>query len=176
MVMARAVTRKELMKKWILCALMLFNWNSLYASSNRVGDSILLSGPFQGGTLAIEASYLSFDGASMLQRQNNYLNGALLSQEDSMVASEDLLTPESAGLIVAICPNIGGVHEYLDLPVGRTLTCKLESNNLQELPLIYSENLQNLGDVLWVGPFPVLGVAKVQIPGTVLTIQNYRWN
>ncbi len=162
--------------KWLLTLFMVVISGASAASANRVGDQILLSGPFQGGTLAINASYISFDGASMLQRQNTYLSGSLISQEDSLIASEDLLTPESAGLIVAMCPNIGGVYEYLDLPVGRTLTCKLESSNLDQLPLLYSDNLQNLGDVLWVGPFPVLGVAKIQIPGSVLTIESYRWN
>lgn len=148
----------------------------VFSSNDRVGDNILLSGAYQGGTLRIEGSYLQFNGSAMMQRQSSYFNGQHMSQEDTWIASEDLITPETAGMMVALCPNLGGTHEYLDLPVGRTLTCRLESSSLDELPLLYSENFKNLGDVLWVGPFPVLGVAQIQIPGAMLKVQSYRWN
>lgn len=112
----------------------------------------------------------------MLQRQTTLLNGSVMETEDTWVAAEDLLTPENAGMMVALCQNIGGTHEYLDLPVGRTLTCRLESSQLEELPLLYSLALKNMGDVLWVGPFPVLGVAQLETAGALLKVSDYRWN
>jgi hypothetical protein len=156
----------------ILC--LIFSTNS-FANANRVGDQISLRGNFAGGSLEINGSYVSYQGSSMLQRTVTYLNGQNVGTEDSWLADEDILTPESAGLMVALCPNIGGVHEYLELPVGRTLTCRMDTQALTELPYIFAKNLQALGDKVWLAPFPVLGVAQIQVDGAYLQVQSYTW-
>lgn len=156
----------------MLC--LLLSTNS-FANANRVGDQISLRGNYAGGSLEINASYVSYQGSSMLQRSVTYLNGQNVGTEDSWLADEDILTPESAGLMVALCPNIGGVQEYLDLPVGRTLTCRLDTQSLSGVPYVFAKNLQSLGEMVWLAPFPVLGVAQIQVEGAYLQVQSYTW-
>lgn len=162
------------MKAFIL-SVTFFLSSSLFASANRLGDSIGLSGTFGGGTLQISASYVSHSGSSMLQRTETLLNGQNIGTEDNWITDEDVLTPENAGLIVAMCASIGGVQEYLNLPVGRTLTCRLNTQSLSELPYVYTKNLEALGEMVWLAPFPVLGVAQIQLDGVYLQVQSYVW-
>lgn len=154
---------------------LLFN-STLLADASRVGDSIFLSGNLAGQTLEMRGQYVTYQGSTMLQRTETTLNGQNIGTEDEWLADEDILTPEAAGLMVAMCPAMGGTQEYLDLPVGRTLTCRLNTQTLKELPYIYAKNLQALGDVVWLAPFPVLGVAQIQVEGAYLRVQSYRWN
>ncbi len=162
--------------KFIYLMLVLFIANSGFASTDRVGDSITIEGPFQGNRLNLEASYKSFSNGVMNQEDITSLGGSVISRESTAIASEDILTPETAGMMVAMCASIGGTHEYLNLPVGTTLTCRLNTQSLSNLPYVYSKNLELLGDVVWLGPFPVLGIAQIQLSGELLVIQNYRWN
>lgn len=124
----------------------------------------------------IYAEYTYFDGANMAQRQVTRIGGNTVSDETDLIGGEEIITPENAGLVVAMCDSVGGVHEYLNLPVGTTLTCRFNTQSLNRLPSIYSQNLEMMGDTVWVAAFPVLGVAQIQMEGGVLTVQNYHWN
>lgn len=156
----------------LLCLTQAF---ATYAGANRVGDTITLSGNFSGSTLEIVASYETYQNGSMLQRTVTKVNGMNAGTEDSWLAEEDILTPETAGLMVAMCPALGGDQVYLDLPVGRTLTCRLNTASLRELPYALAKSLQNLGEMVWLAPFPVLGVAQVQVEGAYLQVSSYTW-
>lgn len=164
------------MKSLSIIATLFLMSSSIFANASRVGDSITLRGSYAGGTLEINGRYVTFQGGTMLQRSETFLNGQNVGTEDEWLAEEDILTPESAGLMVAMCPAIGGTQEYLDLPVGRTLTCKLNTQSLRGLPYSFTKNLQTLGDMVWLAPFPVLGVAQIQVEGAYLQVQNYTWN
>lgn len=148
----------------------------IFASAARVGDSITIEGPFQGNQLKIVATYKSFSSGVMNQEQITTLGGSVISNEATQVAQEDILTPETAGLVVAMCESIGGQHVYLNLPVGNTLTCRINTQSLNGLPEIYAKNLELIGDVVWIGPFPVLGLAQIQLNGEIMVVTNYRWN
>jgi len=152
---------------------------STYASSQRVGDWIILEGSIQGMNSSLKGSYVSFNGSSMLQNTETTLNGSVINSESAYIASDEVITPEVAGLMVAMCADFGGVHEYLNLPVGKTLTCKLQGSNAHLIEEKFSlplGSLEALGEVLWIGPFPVLGLAKLESGGVTFTIANYHWN
>lgn len=146
------------------------------ADQSRVGDSMQISGMYQGMPMVIEANYARFEAGVMVQRQVTYLNGGVIADEETPLPTDEVLTPENAGLIVAMCESIGGTHETLSLPVGTTLTCRIDSQALIDLPAPFSKNFENLGSTVWVGPFPVLGVAQFLLEGNLFVIQKYHWN
>ena len=146
------------------------------ASSGRVGDRITLSGDSNGVQVVINASYVSYAPDRMQQRSQTLVNGNTVGVEDTFLMDDEILTPEGTGLIVALCDQIGGTHEYLALTVGQTLTCKMAADALTHSPIPYHNELAKMGDFVWFGPFPVMGVAKLEAQGTTLTIQDYSWN
>lgn len=160
----------------ILLAISFLTNLGVQASQDRVGDSILLKGMYQGMPMELEAKYLRFEAGVMVQKQVTKLNGAVINDEETPLPEDEVLTPENAGLIVAMCESIGGVHESLNLPVGTTLTCKIDSQSLINLPAPFSLNFESLGSTVWVGPFPVLGIAQFLLDGNLMVIQKYRWN
>lgn len=160
---------------WIITFLVFISFQVL-GTPNRVGDSILLKGTYQGMPMELEAKYLRFEAGVMVQKQVTRLSGSVVNDEETPLPEDEVLTPENAGLIVAMCEAIGGVHETLNLPVGTTLTCRIDSQSLTDLPAPFSLNFENLGSTVWVGPFPVLGIAQFLLDGNLMVIQKYHWN
>lgn len=160
---------------FVATALLLLNI-SARADQSRVGDRISLAGTTNGVQIVINASYESYSPDRMQQRSQTFVNGSSISLEDSFLMDDEILTPEGTGLIVALCDQIGGVHEYLALPVGQTLTCKMAADALTRSPIPFHHELAKMGDFIWFGPFPVMGVAKISSQGTTLTVQDYHWN
>lgn len=146
------------------------------ASETRVGDSIYLEGKTQGQTLGLESRYVKFDSGLMKQTQITFLGGTPVNSEDVYVDEQEVLTPEVAGLIVAMCDSLGGTQETLQLPVGTTLTCKIDSQSLHQIPGSLYRVLELLGNRVWIGPFPVLGIAQFEIGNDLIVIQKYHWN
>lgn len=164
--------------------------SNVMASTSRVGDYVVITGNFQGGVLEIKGAYTNFTRNMMAQKTTTKLSGNVLSEEETFLQADDVLTPEEAALMVAMCPQIGGTHEYLDLAVGRTLTCRVQgAENLVfgKIPYIIEEQLlsslrtiQNQleytsGNV-WLGPFPIMGMARLELDGAYLEVTDYRWN
>lgn len=112
----------------------------------------------------------------MKQTQITFLGGTPVNSEDVYVDEQEVLTPEVAGLIVAMCDSLGGTQETLQLPVGTTLTCKIDSQSLHHIPGSLYRVLELLGNRVWIGPFPVLGIAQFEIDNDLIVIQKYHWN
>lgn len=155
--------------------------------ASRVGDSITLKGSISGASYESTHRYTSFNGQSMQQSQDIFLNGNAMGSTVEEIAADDVMTPEKAGLVVALCPQIGGFFEEINLPVGRTATCRIDAAALQEAS--YQEkflgfNLENVVKMMdevnatqvWLGPFPVLGVAQMTLQSDLIQVTNYKWN
>lgn len=160
---------------------------SVSAQSERVGDFSVLEGTFQGGALSFTAEYVSSNGSGLIQRDSTVWNGQNLDTTDSYVANGDVMTPQTAGLLVALCPQIGGVLEELNLPVGRTATCRVSGESLESFlskksirGIDIRETVKFVNDVqadtIWLGPFPVLAVGQMTLQGSLLKLTNYNWN
>jgi hypothetical protein len=163
------------MKRILVLLLSLLTLN-VFANANRVGDSIRLEGVYEGYAAIFDMSYTYFDGTFMGQTTNVYIDGQLASQSTEELDSDSIVTLESAGLLVALCPQIGGVQEYLDLPVGRTLTCRITANKVSDSVFHMYKSLFAQAGTIWLGPFPVNGVAQMDLDGFVMRVTSYHWN
>ncbi len=150
---------------------------SLWASTGRVGDSIsYASAPQSGLDMRIEMEYTSYAGLEMIRATRTWIMGNLVADITESIAPEDIMTMENAGLMVAMCPQIGGVYEYLDLPVGRTLTCKINASAVSAAIYDKYQDIFSEAGTIWLGPFPVSGIAQMDIGGTIVAVVNYHWN
>ncbi len=149
---------------------------SLWANAERVGDRISYQGNLYGQNVTMEMSYSDYNDPHLILNSKTYLDGVLSSDTSSPVEPEAVITMETAGLMVALCSQYGGVHEYLTLSVGKTLTCKISSESVS-LPIyeMYKDAFNEAG-ILWLGPFPVSGIAQMDIGGNIIRVVNYHWN
>lgn len=121
-------------------------------------------------------AYTSFDGSYMVQNTKFYSQGQLLSDTSESIDQESIITMENAGLMVAFCSSIGGVQEYLSLPVGRTLTCRVEANSVDSTIYNRYKDVFVGASTVWLGPFPVTGIAQMKVDGATFEVVNYHWN
>ncbi len=172
--------------RYLSIFLVFFSFQSI-AQVDRVGDFSVLEGNWQGGRLSFTAQYTRMTASGLIQRDSTVFNGQNLDTSESLVPTSDVMTPQQAGLLVALCPQIGGTLEEIDLPVGTTATCRVSGEALDELSSKNSFNGINIeattkflndvqADTIWIGPFPVLAVAQMTLQGSLLKLTNYNWN
>ena len=151
---------------------------NIMASERRVGDSISYESTTVGGDVAIDVSYTNYNSEYKEMEQTFFLK---IKDEEIVSKSFYLdknmvMTKSKAGLMVALCEKVGGTHEYLQLPVGKTLTCRME---VQDVPTEYYEQYKGLFDLsatVWLAPFPVTGVAQFKFAGQIIQAVDYSWN
>ena len=148
---------------------------TISANTNRVGDSIEYTGNYGGQPARMTMSYISFDGNYMTQASQIYINGQMVSDSTEMIDADSIMTMETAAMMVAMCSQFGGVQEYLDLPVGKTLTCRVEASAATDDLYNFYKNVFADAGTIWLGPFPVTGIAQMTISGTLVQVSNYQW-
>lgn len=162
--------------KWILFFNLILASFALHAASNRVGDHIIYHGNFSGQTMRMEMSYISFQDPQMIRQSRTFIKGNLASDESELIAADEIITMEKAGLMVALCSQNGGIQEYVNLSVGKTLTCKVNSSNVSTEVFDRYRSAFKMADTIWLGPFPVTGIAQMEIGGNTFSVINYHWN
>ncbi len=146
------------------------------ASANRVGDAIAYSGNFGGQSAELHMAYTSFDGSYMTQGTKMFLGGQLVSDTEEALEADSIVTMDTVGVMIAMCSQIGGVQEYLDLPVGKTLTCRVEASSVSAPIYEMYKDVFMDASTIWFGPFPVTGIAQMIFNGATFQVSGYHWN
>ena len=149
---------------------------SICAQANRVGDSVKFIGTMNAQPVELDMEYTAYDGQSMTQSTQLKMSGQIVSDNVESIAPEAIVTMETVGLMIAMCSQIGGVHEYLDLPVGKTLTCKVSADSVSTPVYNMYKSVFMDASTIWLGPFPVSGIAQMIFGGSMLRVSHYHWN
>lgn len=142
-----------------------------FASTDRVGDFIHYAPTSDNLNAEMSMEYINFDGQDMYQRTQMINDSQVIVDEVTRVKKENIVTMQSVGLLIALCSQYGGTHEYLELPVGKTLTCKLETNKFKHI-----NKLNIKASTVWLGPFPITAIAQMKVEGQLFKVVNYHWD
>ncbi|MBC97461.1 MAG: hypothetical protein CME63_06910 [Halobacteriovoraceae bacterium] len=149
---------------------------SAEASSQRVGDLIEYSGRVNSQASSLKMRYTHYDQGSMTQLTQFFTEGQMVAEHTEVLDESSIITMETAGVMVGLCLQFGGVHEYLELPVGKTLTCRITAAAIStQVYEVYKEAFADAG-TLWLGPFPVTGIAQMEVDGALYQVTKYHWN
>lgn len=162
--------------KGISFLLILISSLNIFAAADRVGDRIVYTGSYNTQSMKMEMIYESFQDPDMIRRSRTFMDGNLVADETDHLAPSEVISMQSAGLMVALCTQNGGVQEYLNLPVGKTLTCKVNSSNVSTAIFDRYRMAFKIADTIWLGPFPVTGIAQMEVGGNTFSVVNYHWN
>ncbi len=101
--------------------------------------------------------------------------GNILKVENETVEMKDVFTPQLAMLVIQRCVQIGGVIEKLTIYNQSVQTCKLPIQANPYESFVPFEYRKSQGHI-WMGPFPVNGMVKLETPQVSLELTGYHWN
>ena len=171
--------------KTLVFAVLLASTN-LFAQNARVGDSATLVGTLSGQTIITNNEIIAYDANEdkYLMASNVMIPGQGTFTQNTELTADELMTPEKGQLIVVMCPQVGGVVEEIDLSMGRFTTCKLPVQNAIDSGLVNASVLAELtsGDdqilkgAMWLGKFPISGIARIITPEQSFSLENFKWS
>ncbi|MCO4794187.1 MAG: hypothetical protein KC493_10760 [Bacteriovoracaceae bacterium] len=98
------------------------------------------------------------------------------NEEVEMVPSEEVMTHEGAAQTMTFCPLLSGTVEDLVINGKSYATCKVPVNDENlDINIPLPKELLGNGHV-WLGDFPVNGVAQFKSADMSLTIKEFHWN
>lgn len=147
---------------------------SLWASP-RVGDSSVLEGRAEGMTVRIEATIADYDSRhdKLLIVTRSSFGGATQELEE-WVEADSVMSPEQGAMIVSQCAAFGGTQVVVPLRRGRFPACQI-TTPVDELVGMRGLFSQEAISLVWMGAFPINGMAKMTGPGMNLELIEFRW-
>ncbi len=147
---------------------------SLWANP-RVGDRSVLEGRAEGMKVRIEASITRYDARQdkLLIVTKSSFGGAIQDLEE-WVEADSVMTPEQGAMIVSECASLGGKQVVVPLRRGRFPACQITTPVGDFIGM--GEILeQEANSLVWMGAFPINGMAKMTGPGMSLELIEFRW-
>ncbi len=154
----------------------------LFASSafaaDRVGEYSKFSMSYQGSVGEQTARVADYQRSDDLYKVvTSYAIMGQTNEEVEMVPSDEVMTHEGAAQTLTFCPLLNGTVESLVINGTSYQTCKVAVNDetLENINLPLPKNLMGSGH-LWLGDFPVNGVAKFKSADVSLELTEFHWN
>lgn len=153
--------------------------SSVFAGAKTVGDYAVYSMNVMGMSARqkVELTNLNRNTSQYELKTTTTISG----QSDTTVEnvpSDDVMTIENANMILANCEFMGGLNETISVMGQMKKTCKLEANSDSVFPLISKSGVQvnkNSSGFVWIGAFPVHGIAKLEMEEVTMQIQSMNW-
>ena len=99
------------------------------------------------------------------------------NEEVEMIPSDEIMTHDGASQTIAFCSLLSGTIESLNINGKSYQTCKVAVNDdsLESMNFALPKGLKGSG-FLWLGDFPVNGVAKFKSTEMSLELKEFHWN
>ncbi|OUR96554.1 hypothetical protein A9Q84_09400 [Halobacteriovorax marinus] len=152
---------------------------SIFAGSKNVGDFATYSMSVMGMTAnqRVEIVNVNRSSAEYSLKTTTTISGQTDTNIEN-VPTDDIMTIENANMILANCEFMGGINETIQVMGQAKRTCKLEANSDSVFPLITKSGFhvnKNSRGFVWIGAFPVHGIAKLEMEEVTMTIQSMNW-
>lgn len=147
-------------------------------AADRVGEYSKFKMSIQGSVgeqTARVADYQRSDDQYKVVTSYNIMGQT--SEDVEMVPSDEVMTHDGAAQTLAFCPLLNGEVESLVINGTSYQTCKVAVNDdsLESMNLPLTKGLTGSG-FLWLGDFPVNGVAKFKSADVSLELTEFHWN
>lgn len=158
--------------------LMIFLMAATAFAGERLGEFAKFNMEYQGYSgeqIATVAEYQrSSDQYKVVTR---FIIMGQTNEEAEMVPSDEVMTHDGAAQTIAFCPLLNGTVESLIINGKSYETCKVAVNDdsLGSMNIPLPKGLKGSG-FLWLGDFPVNGVAKFKSADMSLELKEFHWN
>lgn len=145
---------------------------SLFAN-DRVGEYTKSTFNYQGAQgerLTVVQSYNANENTYTLLSSAT-INGQT-TQETEVVAADDLMSHETAEMLLGMCEMFGGAIETLNVAGANYDTCKMQGEDAKANKLIKGE----VSGTVWIGDFAVDGIGKLESPEVTMELIDFKWN
>lgn len=140
----------------------------------QLGEFIVHHGTAAGKAVKLKTWYAMYSESKMMIRTETTVAGSGTQIDDEWIEEAELFNHGTAQQILNLCAALGGNIEALKLPQGTFNTCKVKGTTLTAQG--YSVP-SFLGDAtIWLGDFPITGVAKAVGDDFSLELASYQWN
>jgi len=162
----------------MLKGLMIFLMAASAFAGERLGEYAKFDMTYQGNvgeqTVSVADYQRSSDQYKVVTR---FTIMGQTNEEAEMVPSDEVMTHDGAAQTITFCPMLNGSVETLSINGKSYQTCKVAVNDdsLESMNLPLPKGLKGSG-FLWLGDFPVNGVAKFKSADVSLVIKEFHWN
>jgi len=145
---------------------------SLFANE-RVGEYSKYTFNYQGAQgerQTIVQSYSASDDTYTLVSSAT-INGQT-TQETEVVAADDLMTHDTAEVLLTMCEMFGGSFDTLTIAGTDYETCKMQGEDAKANKFIKGD----VSGTVWIGDFAIDGIGKLESPEVTMDLIEFKWN
>lgn len=143
---------------------------SLFANE-RVGEYTKHTFTYQGvqgERHTVVQSYNSNDNTYTVLSSAT-INGQT-TQETEVVAADDLMTHDTAEVLLTMCEMFGGTFETLLIAGSNYETCKMQADEANK----FTKGI--VSGTVWLGDFAIDGIGKLESPEVNMDLVDFKWN
>lgn len=141
---------------------------------NQLGEFVVHHGTYQGQGIKLKTWYAMYSEARMMIRTETTIAGSGTQIEDEWIDETEIFNHGTAQQILTLCQALGGQLENITIALGTFNTCKVRGSTLMLSGYSVPQYLTDAD--IWLGDFPVTGVAKAQGADFSMELASFKWN